>query len=56
LIRLSILDDGGGLTFDREDEKSFTLLKLFQKGPRLWRKVVSDWISFVMSSIVILHY
>jgi hypothetical protein len=33
LIRLSVLHDSGGLSFDRKHDRPFALLKLFQKIP-----------------------
>ena len=52
LIGLGILDDGRRLPLHGEHHRALaSLLSCFMKSPERRRKVVSDWMSLVMSSM-----
>lgn len=56
LIGFGVLDDGFGLAFDGQYHWVPALFEVLMKSPERRRKVVSDWMSLVMSSMEYLAY
>ena len=51
LIRFRILHYGFRFPFNCQNNRALIFFKLFHKSPGLRRKVVTDWMSFVMSNM-----